>query len=93
MNKTQIKDIIVDALNDLLESNGVNITVDGTTALMGTGSVIDSLGLVTLVVDIESRLLDEDIEVSLLSEKAMSQKSSPFLSVDHLNDFISTLIN
>jgi acyl carrier protein len=93
MNKTQIKELIVEALNDLLESKDVNITVDGTTALMGAGSIIDSLDLVTLVVDIESRLLDEDIEVSLISEKAMSQKSSPFLSVDHLNDFISTLIN
>lgn len=93
MNKTQIKEIIVEALKELLESKDINITVDDTTALMGTDSVIDSLDLVTLVVDIESRLLDEDIEVSLISEKAMSQKSSPFLSVSHLNDFISTQIN
>lgn len=93
MNKTQIQELIVEALNDLLESNDVNVKVDGTTALIGTDSVIDSLGLVTLVVDIESRLLDKDIEISLLSEKAMSQRSSPFLSVNHLNDFISSLIN
>lgn len=93
MDKAQIKEIIVEALNDLLESKDVKIKVDGTTVLMGTGSMIDSLDLVTLVVDIESRLLDEDIEVSILSEKAMSQKSSPFLSINHLNDFIFSQIN
>lgn len=93
MDKTQIKEIIIEAFTDLLETKDVKINVDSSTALIGTDSVIDSLDLVTLVVDIESRLLDEDIEVSIISEKAMSQKNSPFLSINHLSEFISTQIN
>jgi hypothetical protein len=46
------------------------------------------MGLVNVIIDIESRFLDEDIEVSLTSESAMSRRNSPFRTVETLADFI-----
>tara|TARA_B100000809_G_C14831199_1_gene421108 strand:- start:35 stop:328 length:294 start_codon:yes stop_codon:yes gene_type:complete len=93
MEKSKVKDIISEVLTDILEGNDVRIKIDENTALMGANSVIDSLGLVTLIADVEGVLLDEDIEVSIFSEKAMSQKSSPFLNVASLNNYIMEQIN
>lgn len=92
MEKSRVKDIIIDSFNELIDTEGISIEVNGDTALMGSNSVIDSLGLVTLLVDIEARLSDEDVEISILSEKAMSQKNSPFLNIESLTEFISEQI-
>jgi acyl carrier protein len=89
MEKSRVKEIIIDSFNELIETEGISIDVNADTALMGSDSVIDSLGLVTLLVDIEARLSDEDVEISILSEKAMSQKNSPFLNIESLTEFIS----
>ena len=89
MEKSRVREIIIDSFNELIETEGISIDVNANTALMGSDSVIDSLGLVTLLVDIEARLSDEDVEISILSEKAMSQKNSPFLNIESLTEFIS----
>ncbi|MEH7250883.1 hypothetical protein V7111_02005 [Neobacillus niacini] len=61
--------------------------------LYGKMGVIDSLGLVSLIVMIEQAIEDE-LEVSLIlaDEKAMSQKMSPFLKVSLLVDYICRLL-
>jgi hypothetical protein len=45
--------------------------------------------LVNLIVDIETAFLDEDIEISLASESAMSSRISPYRSVGSLCNFIA----
>ncbi len=92
MEKAAVKEIIIDSFNELIETEGISVEVNGSTALMGSNAVIDSLGLVTLLVDVEARLSDEDVEISILSEKAMSQKNSPFLNIDSLTEYISEQI-
>ena len=58
------------------------------------GEHLDSMGVVFLVTELESRLADElDVEISLADERAMSQKTSPFRSVKHLTDYIELLVN
>jgi hypothetical protein len=47
------------------------------------------MGLVNVIVDIETAFLDEDVEVSLTSETAMSGRISPFRSVGSLCNFIA----
>lgn len=89
MNRTEILKIVVESFEDFAETESISIEVNESTPLMGSGSVIDSLGLVTLLVDVEGRLADEDVEISIISEKAMSQKNSPFVSVGTLADYIS----
>jgi acyl carrier protein len=88
MEKTHIIEIIRSSLTEYLESRGENVEINENTALIGRKAVIDSIGLVNLIVDIESRLLDAEHEISLLSEKAMSQTNSPFRNVQTLSDFI-----
>lgn len=58
-------------------------------ALYGTTGVFDSMQLVSFLAAVEESLEDElDIEISLTSEKAVSQTVSPFSSVSRLIDFI-----
>ncbi|MFJ5713887.1 acyl carrier protein [Neobacillus sp. NPDC093127] len=61
--------------------------------LFGKEGVLDSLGLVSLIVMVEQALEDElAISFILADEKAMSQKTSPFLKAGLLVDYISRLI-
>jgi acyl carrier protein len=59
---------------------------DESTELLGR---LDSLGLVTLVVDLEERLEDElDLPVSLATEHALSRRHSPFRTVGTLTAYV-----
>ena len=56
-------------------------------------SSLDSLGLVTLITDVEQRLEEEyDIALTLADDRAVSQRNSPFRSVQSLADYIALLI-
>lgn len=67
--------------------------LDESISLIGPRSVLDSLGLVTLLVDLEQRLDDEHgLALTLADESALSQKSSPFRTVRSLADHICGLI-
>lgn len=63
------------------------------TCLIGREAVLDSLGLVTLLVDLEQRLEEEHgLSLTLADERAMSQNNSPFRTIRSLADYISLLI-
>ncbi len=62
------------------------------TQLFGRGSRLDSLGLVNLVVATEARLAESGLAVALADERAMSQKQSPFRTVESLCDYIASTI-
>ena len=47
------------------------------------------MGLVNIVVDIETAFLDEDIAISLTSETSMSGRISPFRTIGSLCNFIA----
>ena len=60
------------------------------TPLFGGESNIDSLGLVSLLVDIEQKIEDEMNEnITIADAAAMSQKNSPFRTVKSLTEFIA----
>ena len=63
------------------------------TTLFGQGAVLDSFELVRVILSIE-RGVDEEfgVEVTLADEKAMSQRSSPFRSVETLASYIVQLM-
>jgi acyl carrier protein len=57
--------------------------------LFGKGSDLDSLGLVNFIVSVEENINNRfDVSISIVDEKAMSQKNSPFKSVDSLAEYI-----
>ncbi|PHM45235.1 hypothetical protein [Xenorhabdus miraniensis] len=56
-------------------------------------SHLDSISLVMLIADLESKLEDDfNISLTLANEKSMSARNSPFSSVGRLTDYISDLI-
>jgi acyl carrier protein len=63
------------------------------TRLYGGNSALDSLALVNLIADLEDLISEEfGQEVVLADEKAMSQQTSPFRTVESLTDYITTLL-
>jgi acyl carrier protein len=91
MEKNQINEIVFNTINDYLSMNNVAIEGELTkdTALIGSNRILDSMGLVNVIVDIETAFLDEDAEISLTSEAAMSGRISPFRSIGSLCNFIA----
>ena len=91
MDKSSVTEIVfaaIDALNQQATDEAVLEKSSGT-VLFGRGSKLDSLGLVGLIVEVEQGIAEEfDAEITLADEKAMSQKSSPFRTVDTLVDYI-----
>lgn len=82
-------DIVVESLKEVFEQTGAappaSITDD--TVLVGNDAVIDSLGVVSLIVEVEQRLESgHGVSVTLANDKAMSAKNSPFRTVGVLAD-------
>ena len=63
------------------------------TRLFGSGSNLDSFGLVNLLLDVEQQVSGQfGVNISLMDERAMSEKTSPFRTIQTLVNFIETLI-
>ena len=89
--KEKIFEIIsaaIEELNEELEYEELeNVTID--TPIFGGETGIDSLSLVSLVVEVEGNVNDEfDANVTLADEKAMSSRNSPYRNVGSFVDFI-----
>lgn len=94
MNQTEILDIIfqaIDMANNVREDDK-QIPKSSDTPLYTKDGYLDSMGLVGFLIDVEELFLDEDIQIALSDEKAMSQKNSPFKSIQTLTDYIQTLL-
>jgi acyl carrier protein len=94
INRSEIAELVMDGLRDTLEINGNSVAgISEETYLIGRDAVLDSMGLVTLVVDLEQQVEDEfNAAIVLADERAMSQRNSPFRSIGSLADYICRLI-
>ena len=94
MTNDDIQQIIFDAIEmaNNARADDKQIPVSEETELYGSGGALDSMGLVAFLVDIEESFQDNNINISLSDERAMSQSSSPFRNVKSLTDYIDTLI-
>jgi acyl carrier protein len=84
-------EIVVASLREVFAQTGDTPPVDITdnTVLVGNEAVLDSLGVVSLIVEVEQRLeAAHGISVTLANDKAMSQKNSPFRTVGVLADHV-----
>jgi acyl carrier protein len=96
LGRSEIVGMVVSSLEDVLAmADGDSPSVEDIgedTRLLGRKGVLDSMGLVTLIVDVEQRLEEEyGAVVVLADERAMSQKRSPFRTVGTLSDYIHAL--
>jgi len=96
VNREEVLNIVVSSLKDTLEMVNSEVdpeTVGPETRLVGHTAVLDSMGLVSLILDIEQQVNDEyDVLIILADERAMSQKQSPFRSVATLTEYICQLV-
>jgi acyl carrier protein len=88
MERTELVTIVTQAVQGQLELAGDSETpVDEESVLLGSDTLIDSLGLVTVIIEVEQAVLERyDVSVSLVDDKAMSARNSPFRTVGSLAD-------
>jgi hypothetical protein len=95
MNRDEIRQLIADCLGDLLAAHepAPADSPGGPARLIGPESLLDSLSLVNLILDVEQRLEEQaGVTVTLADDRAMSQRTSPFLTVDTLADYVTMLL-
>jgi acyl carrier protein len=69
------------------------VSIERRTQLFGKNGLLDSNGLVTVIVGVEERLYsDHGVSVVIADERALSQEKSPFRTVESLADYTTMLI-
>ena len=83
----------VDWINaELPPDRQLNKTPD--TRLLGPQAVLDSLHLVSLLINIEREIQDMlGVTLTLANERALSMKESPFRTIESVASFIGVLIS
>ena len=85
----ELVDLIIETARELGEDEiGVSEDLAEDTILFGKEGVLDSMGLVTLIIAVEQEIEDKyERTAGLADEKAMSQARSPYRSVATLAAF------
>lgn len=93
MHRQDIIGIIFEAIDvsNHAREDGAQVPKQESTSLYGAEGYLDSMALVSLLIDIEDACMERGIEITLSDERAMSQKNSPFRSVATLADYIESL--
>ena len=95
MTKQKVENLIIKSLqelNEVLDSRIIE-PVGSDTRIFGRKGALDSMGLVTLITDLEEKLEYEfDVSLILADDRAMSQEKSPFHSVSSLAHYICMLL-
>ena len=94
LTKENIIELIYDAfdeINDNLPNNKKLVKTEDE-KIFGQAGKLDSLGLVNLIVQIETLLYEKfDVLIVLADEKAMSLQNSPFRDVSSLSNYIFSI--
>ena len=77
---------------NLTRAADAQMTVAPDAPIFGPGSPLDSLGLVSLLMDIEDGLAQMGVQLTLSDARAMSRKRSPFRDVPELVAFMTELL-
>lgn len=96
LTKESIQVIILNALNNINEERGPDekLMIDLDTRLFGTDAVLDSLSLVSVIVDVETAVSERvGRDICLTDDRAMSQGTSPFSDVNTLSAYVELLLS
>jgi acyl carrier protein len=95
MEREALIELIAERLAELAPPGlapGSQVTEE--TALLGDEGLLDSLGLVNLLVDVEQALEDETgAELTIGDDRAVSARHSPFRTVGSLADYALDLLH
>ncbi len=87
-----VNKIVIEVLSEYLETQEMDYQIGSDTVIYGENGILDSMGIVNLIVDLEARFSEDGIELNLTSEKALSLRNSPFRSVSSIAEFIRSQI-
>jgi acyl carrier protein len=93
--ENQVEELLFETIDEINEQLPASQRIEKkiSTSLFGEDGGIDSLTLVNLIVAAEQKIQEElECTITLADEKAMSQKNSPFRSVESLAGYIVMLI-
>jgi acyl carrier protein len=96
MNRFEIRDLVFNCATALNDGRGDadQLKISEDLVLLGDGSDLDSLSIVSMIVDVEAAISEAcQRDVSLTDDRAMSQDNSPFLTISTLVDYIQLLLN
>lgn len=81
--------LIIEMTQEILEAEGQTVdSLDGGTRLFGKEGILDSMGLVSLIIAVEQAIEDRHgVSVALADEKALSQTSSPYRTIGTLAEY------
>lgn len=88
----KIKQIILDTVEEFRDDLGLQgiDLIQSDVQLFGRSGILDSMGLVSLITDLEEKVEDEfGGSIVLADEKAMSLTRSPFRSVSTLARYVA----
>jgi len=86
-----VLDVVQEVVDTLPESERFDVVQE--TVLFGANSEIDSMTLVSVIVDIEEILSDENGKpISLTDDRAMTREKSPFDTIGSLIEYIKELL-
>jgi acyl carrier protein len=95
MNCEQAVKLVLDSLKEGVDDTAEEsrkLAISGAsseTRLFGGGGLLDSMGVVILLADLEDKLDEEfDVVLSLASDSTMSRTRSPFRTVKSLAEYI-----
>lgn len=89
----KILNLVLETVKEIGEDQDNQALINATEETSLFGENLDSMGIVFLVTDLESRISDElEVDLTLADERAMSQKTSPFRSVKTLANYVNSLI-
>lgn len=89
--KETLINIVIEETKALIDNDE---NLNEKTALLGAEGILDSMGLVSLIVAVEQDVEDEfGKEITIADAKAMSQKNSLFRTIGSLVDYIENLLN
>ncbi len=95
MDRQQLVGMMTALLQATLDEQNEHgaVTATATLPLVGDNAAITSMRLVSFIADLETTLAsDYGLEITLVSEQALSRQKSPFRSVEALAEYILELI-
>ncbi len=95
MQRAELIAMMVKLLQGAIDEHntaGESVRAAADSPLVGADAVVTSMGLVALITDIEATLAQNyGAELTLVSEKALSRKNSPFRTIETLADYVLEL--
>ena len=89
--RNQILQQIVEAV--INHSGKMANDLDENSPIIGSNRLLDSIGLVSMLVELETRLAElTDKPIRLMDDRAMSQSRSPFRSIGTLADYVCSML-